>query len=150
MFSFKRLTCRKRSTDTLVSSVTLSLTSSSDSSSVMLGRLVESWTKKTKHKVQEKKNEQFPRLQRCAAFYLPPVSEVNNVHVGLLDVPLQVFWALLLLQVYDEGQLILLPTGLRRRLRHEHGAPAQPQRTDNKPPDIPGRSRYIYNSLEGC
>lgn len=90
-------------------------------------------TKKTKYK----KQNQFPRLRLHAAFYLPPVPEVDNVHVGLLDVPLQVLWALLLLHVHGEGQLIILQPGLRYRLRHERGvrgrAPTRPQRSDNKP-----------------
>lgn len=71
------------------------------------------------------------------AFYLPPVPEVYNVHEGLLDVPVQVLWAVLLLQVNGEGQLITLPTGLRRRLRHERGiqgqASTQPQQSDSRP-----------------
>lgn len=71
------------------------------------------------------------------AFYLPPVSEVYNVHEGLLDVPVQVLRAVLLLQMNGEGQLIALPTGLRRRLRRERGtrgqAGTQPEQSDGRP-----------------
>lgn len=48
----------------------------------------------------------FPRA--AAAFYLPPVPEVYDVHVGLPDVPVQVLRAVLLLQVNGEGQLAVL------------------------------------------
>lgn len=85
----------------------------------MLGKLVESWTRKKTKK--NKNTENKTKFQWRAAFYLPPVPEVYNVHVGLLDVPLQVLWALLLLHVHGEGQLIILQPGLRHRLRRERG-----------------------------
>lgn len=89
------------------------------------------------NKKKDKKQNQFPRLQWRAAFYLPPVPEVYNVHVGLLDVPLQVLWALLLLHVHCEGQLIILQSGLRYRLQHERGvwgrALTRPRWSNNKP-----------------
>lgn len=48
-----------------------------------------------------------------AKFYLPSVAEVYNIHVGLSDVPLQVFWAVLLLKVNGEDQLLFLTVGLQ-------------------------------------
>lgn len=44
--------------------------------------------------------------------YLPSVAEVHNIHVGLLNVPVQILRAVLLLQVHGEGQLMVLPRGL--------------------------------------
>lgn len=49
--------------------------------------------------------------------YLPSVAEVYDIHVGLLDVPVQILRAVLLLQVNRKGQLLVLPGGLQRSKR---------------------------------
>lgn len=80
-----------------------------------------------------------------AKFYLPSVAEVYNIHVGLSDVPLQVLWAVLLLKVNGEDQLLFLTVGLQHskhllalRFKHKHTTEGQaftePQQTDNKSP----------------
>lgn len=46
------------------------------------------------------KNKHKTHLSIC--LYLPSVAEVYNIHVGLLDVPLKVLGAALLLQVNGE------------------------------------------------
>lgn len=54
----------------------------------------------------------FPRSS-SQDVYLPSVAEVDNIHVGLLNVPVQILRTVLLLQVHGEGQLIGLPGGLQ-------------------------------------
>lgn len=49
--------------------------------------------------------------------YLPSVAEVYDIHVGLLDVPVQILRAVLLLQVNGKGQLLVLPGGLQHSKR---------------------------------
>lgn len=62
-----------------------------------------------------KVNYSFFSLCLSQDVHLPSVAEVDNVHVGLLDVPVQVLWAVLLFQVHGEGQPIVLPGGLQTR-----------------------------------
>lgn len=87
------------------------------------------------------------------SFYLPSVAEVYNIHVALLDVPLEVLRTVFFLQVNSEDYLLILPVSLQcsKPLLKNKKNPAQnfnmspkdivlaitrPLQTDNKPPGL--------------